>query len=156
MVDTTLHSRRATLADVPLLAELNQQFNHDEGHGTIASLKQLQARLHDWLASGEYAAVLFDHQGQTVAYALYREQAASINLRQFFVAGDRRRHGLGRRALALLFSDYWPADKRLSVDVPTRNERALAFWRSVGFLDYCTTLIMAPKQRPNPEQRTSP
>ena len=117
MVDVSLRSRRAELADVPLLAELNLQFNREEGHASSSStVKQLEARLQDWLASGEYAAVLFEYQGQTVAYALYREQASSINLRQFFVLGDRRRHGLGRRALAILFEDYWPPQKRLSVD----------------------------------------
>ncbi|GAB3263349.1 GNAT family N-acetyltransferase [Chitinimonas naiadis] len=148
-----LQSRPATLADVDLLAELSQQLRRDEGQRSSLSAVQLRERMHDWLAHEGYSAVLFDYDEQVVAYALYREQAGSIYLRQFFVSGDRRRLGLGRRALALLFEQYWPADKRLSVDVMSSNERALAFWRSVGFLDYSTTLIMAPKQRPN---RTSP
>lgn len=145
----TLQSRLATLADVDLLAELNQQLRRDEGQNTSQTAARLRERMHEWLAEEGYSAVLFEYDGQVVAYALYLEQTGSIYLRQFFVAGDRRRLGLGRRALAVLFEQYWPADKRLSVDVLNTNERALAFWRSVGFLDYSTTLIMAPKQRPN-------
>ncbi|WP_179958408.1 GNAT family N-acetyltransferase [Chitinimonas arctica] len=154
-MEAKLQSRRATPFDAEVLTELNLELLRDDASGGATTPAKIKARMLDWLSSGEYAAVLFEHEGEVVAYALYREQNASIYLRQFFVAKNRRRLGLGRRALAVLFEEYWPDGKRLSVDVLTSNERALAFWRSVGFLDYCTTLIMAPKQRPTLSPRTS-
>jgi predicted acetyltransferase len=80
---------------------------------------------------------------------LYREQPEEIYLRQLFVVRDRRRQGIGRQALQLLRSQFWPAHKRLTVEVLARNESATAFWRANGFQDYCLTLEIMPGTREN-------
>jgi predicted acetyltransferase len=103
------------------------------------TLPQLQERMRGWL-SGDYRAVIFEDGGDIVAHALYREQPDEIYLRQLFVVRDRRRRGLGRRAIEILRSDIWPTNKRLTVDVLLRNTSAIAFWRAVGYKDYCLTL----------------
>lgn len=56
------------------------------------------------------------------------------SVRQFFVARGERRRGIGRQAFALL-RRHWGA-REVTLDVLLHNERAVAFWRSVGFFDY--------------------
>lgn len=103
----------------------------------------LAERMEVWLAS-EYSALLFEENGAVVAYALYSEQPEKIYLRHFFVVRQRRRQGIGRAALRILRSKIWPKDKRLTVDVLIRNAAAIAFWRAVGYQDYCLTLEILP------------
>lgn len=136
--------RFATLDDCPLLAELNHQLLEDESHrNRFMTLPQLEGRMRVFL-SGEYRAVMFEDGKDIVAYALYREQPDEIYLRQLFVVRERRRYGLGRRAVEILRSDIWPKGKRLTVDVLLGNTSAIAFWRAVGFKDYLLGLEMLP------------
>jgi predicted acetyltransferase len=123
-----LNFRRATLNDCPLLAELNHQLIRDEGHRNKMMVPELEQRMKGWLAS-EYAAVLFENDGEVVAYALYREQPEEIYLRQLFVVRNRRRKGLGKEAVKILLSKIWPKNKRLTVEVLVQNEASVAFWR---------------------------
>ena len=109
------------------------------------TVPELEQRMKGWLAS-EYAAVLFEDGKEMVAYALYREQPEEIYLRQLFVARNRRRQGIGRRAFEILRSKIWPANKRLTVDVLVQNAAAVAFWRAVGYKDFSLMLEILPEQ----------
>jgi predicted acetyltransferase len=82
--------------------------------------------------------------GEAVAYALYREDATEIYLRQFFVLRHLRRKGIGRRAVEILISQLWPKTKRLTVEVLTQNQSAVAFWRAMGYKDYSLALEIMP------------
>ena len=138
-----MNFRKATPDYSSLLAELNHQLICDEGHRNKMTVPELEQRMKDWLTS-EYAAVIFETDGEIVAYALYREQTAGIYLRHFFVVRTRRRQGIGREAFDILRSQIWPKDKRLTVDVLVQNTAAIAFWRSVGCRDYSLTLEVLP------------
>ena len=140
-----LKFRPATQDDCGLLAELNHQLIRDEGHRNPMSVPQLEQRMMDWLAS-EYRAVLFEADGEVVAYALFREQPDQIYLRQLFVVRHKRRRGFGRKAVQILRSHIWPRDKRLTVEVLVANESAVAFWRAVGYVDYALTLEVTPQR----------
>lgn len=135
--------RPAVLDDCPLLAQLNHQLIRDEGHRNRMSVSELEERMKDWL-SGEYRATVFEDGDEVVAYALFREQSEEIYLRQFFVVRHRRRQGLGRRAWELLRSQVWPKSKRLTVEVLLSNGSGIAFWRALGYSDYCLTLEILP------------
>ena len=135
--------RRATKDDCPLLAELNHQLIRDEGHRNRMTVPELEQRMRGWLA-GEYVAILFEEGGEVVAYALYREQPEEIYLRQLFVTRTRRREGLGKKAMHLLFSEVWPKTKRLTVEVLVANTAAVAFWRAVGYRDHSLALEIMP------------
>ena len=139
-----MNFRRATLNDCALLAELNHQLIRDEGHRNRMTVPELEQRMKGWLAS-EYAAALFENDGEVVAYALYREQPEEIYLRQLFVARNRRRQGIGRQAVEILRSKIWPKNKRLTVEVLVQNKAAVAFWRAVGYKDYSLTLEILPE-----------
>ena len=141
-----MNFRRAIVNDAALLAELNHQLLHDEGHrNRNMSIPELEQRMRGWLAS-EYAAMVFEDGGAIVAYALYREQPEEIYLRQLFIARNRRRKGIGRQAVEILRTKIWPANKRLTVDVLVQNTTAIAFWRAVGYQDYCLALEILPEK----------
>jgi GNAT superfamily N-acetyltransferase len=137
--------RFATDRDLDLLAEWNHQLIRDEGHRNRMTVPELQERMRGWLG-GEYKAVIFASAGESVAYALYKESATEVYLRQLFVRRDRRRQGIGREAVAILRDRLWPRHKRLTVEVLTANGPAVAFWRSVGYKDYCLTLEIMPTE----------
>src|ERR1700742_351256 len=84
--------RIATSDDCLQLAELNQQLIQDEGHRNRMTAPELEQRMRDWLA-GEYRAVIYEDGGEVIAYALYRERAEEIYLRQLFVVRHRRGQG---------------------------------------------------------------
>src|SRR5712691_3812954 len=131
--------RLATLDDCGLLADLNHQLIRDEGHRNPMTVAQLEQRMRGWLAE-EYRAVIYEDEDEVVAYALFREQPDEIYLRQLFVVRDRRRYGIGRRAVEILRSSVWPRHKRLTVEVLVSNKNAVAFWRAMGYADYSLTL----------------
>ena len=135
--------RRATRDDCGLLAELNHRLIRDEGHRNPMTVLQLEERMRGFI-EGEYRAVLFEQEGEVVAYALYRERPDEIYLRHLFVVRYRRRQGIGRRALEILRSQLWPKNKRLAVEVLVANQAAVAFWRAMGYLDYALTLEIMP------------
>ncbi|MGD1018833.1 MAG: GNAT family N-acetyltransferase [Verrucomicrobiia bacterium] len=135
--------RLATADDCPLLAKLNHQLIHDEGHRNPMTVPELEQRMRRWL-EGEYVAILFEEAGKVVAYALYRERPDEIYLRQLFVVRQRRRKGLGKQAMRLLRTEIWPTTKRLTVEVLVANTAGVAFWRSVGYRDYSLQLEIMP------------
>src|SRR5437867_1941286 len=119
--------RPATLDDCALLAELNHQLIQDEGHRNRMTVPELEERMRGWL-SDEYRAIIYEDRGEVVAYALFREQPEEIYLRQLFVGRNRRRQGIGRRAVEILRCEVWPRNKRLTVEVLVANSQAVSFW----------------------------
>lgn len=123
---------------------MNHQLIADEGHRNAMTVPQLEERMRGWL-SEEYQAIFFEDPVEVVAYALFREQPDEIYLRHFFVVRHRRRQNIGRRAMRMLFNEIWPKDRRLTVTVLMMNEAGIAFWRAVGYADYCLTLEIVPR-----------
>jgi ribosomal protein S18 acetylase RimI-like enzyme len=131
--------RTATRADVPLLARMNQQLIRDEKHRNQMTLPELEERMAGFLA-GQYEAVLFSQADRACGYALFRREPDDVYIRQLYVDAEFRRQGIGRAAIEWLVVNRWAKAPRVRMDVLVDNERALAFWRAVGFEDYCITL----------------
>jgi ribosomal protein S18 acetylase RimI-like enzyme len=131
--------RQAKAPDATLLGEMNHRLIRDEGHRNPMTVAELAGRMAEWLAA-EYEAVLFEDDAGVAGYALFRREPEHIYLRQFYVEPQRRRQGIGRAAIAHLLQHHWQDRARIRVDVLSGNEAAIAFWRSVGFADYCLTL----------------
>ncbi|MGD1277394.1 MAG: GNAT family N-acetyltransferase [Tepidisphaeraceae bacterium] len=131
--------RIAALQDAPLIAQMNKQLIDDEGHRNPMSIAELEHRMSDWL-SGAYTAILFVRGGEPCGYALFRREPDHIYLRQFFVCRQHRRCGVGRAAITWLRRNAWADVPRIRIDVLVGNQAAIAFWRSVGFHDYCLTM----------------
>ncbi|MBN1584197.1 MAG: GNAT family N-acetyltransferase [Anaerolineae bacterium] len=142
--------RIATFEDVPLLAAMNRQLVHDEGHrNRFKPDAWFEERMRAFLA-GNYTAVLFEIESQVVAYALYvdhPDHADTIYLRQIFVDRAWRRRGIGRQALRILENEIWPPDKRLTVEVLVGNQAAWSFYHAVGFHDYSIELEIPAAER---------
>jgi GNAT superfamily N-acetyltransferase len=135
-----LQYRPATLADVRLLAEMNAALIRDEAHRNRMTVEQLAERMAGFLTAG-YEAVIFEREGQgAVGYALYQREPDWVYLRQFYVTPECRRRGIGRAALAWLRTNAWADSPRIRLEVLTGNSAGIAFWRAVGFADYCLTL----------------
>ncbi len=140
---SALTFREGRSSDLDQLAEWNHQLIRDEGHRHRMTVPQLAERMRGWLER-DYRAMVFELAGTPVAYALFREQPDEIYLRQLFVVPERRRQGIGRQAVALLRTTVWPVHKRLTVEVLTANADAVAFWRTVGYVDYSLMLEILP------------
>ncbi|MBM3837829.1 MAG: GNAT family N-acetyltransferase [Verrucomicrobia bacterium] len=135
--------RLATLADLDLLAALNEQLMQDEGHPNDLTRQQLADRMRTWL-QGEHRAVIFEEGQDLVAYALYCVGERSptdrfIFLRHFFVQRPLRRKGIGREAVRLLLTEVFPPNARVLLDVLYHNQAARAFWQKLGFTEHCLT-----------------
>ena len=107
------------------------------------TVPELARRMQGWLEA-EYQAVIFSDAARAVGYALYRPDTGTIHLRQFFICPEARRRGLGRAGFERLRREVWPPNVRLTVDVLEHNAAGVAFWRAVGFRDYCLTLEILP------------
>ena len=138
--------RFATASDCPLLGELNHQLIQDEGHRNRMSPAELAQRMEVWIAS-EYRALIFENEAELIGYALFRESADEIYLRQLFVSRNMRRRGFGRAMVKVLRSQIWPDNKRLTVEVLVANGAATQFWRALGYRDYALTLELLPQKR---------
>ncbi|MCE0521356.1 MAG: GNAT family N-acetyltransferase [Methylacidiphilales bacterium] len=138
-----MRHRLATPEDSGALAELNHQLIQDEGHRNSMTIPELAERMRGWFAA-DYRASIFEDDSGILAYALYREEKEYVYLRQLFVQRHKRRAGIGRQCMKILFTEIWPQDKRITVEVLTQNSTAITFWREVGFTDYSLSLEIYP------------
>jgi ribosomal protein S18 acetylase RimI-like enzyme len=138
-----MRHRLATPEDGEILAELNHQLIQDEGHRNPMTIPELAERMRGWLIA-DYRASIFEDDSGILAYALYREEKEYVHLRQLFVQRLKRRSGIGRQCMSILFSETWPQNKRITVDVLCQNLAAISFWRKVGFTDYSLSLEIYP------------
>ncbi|GMW00647.1 MAG: hypothetical protein AMXMBFR84_17840 [Candidatus Hydrogenedentota bacterium] len=120
------------------LARMNQKLIADEGHRNPMTFEELRQRMLAWLSS-EYEATVLRCDAKTVGYALFRRETEFIYLRQFWIAPEYRRRGIGRAAIAWLETNVWHGH-RIRLDVLVNNAPGIAFWRAVGFEDYCLTM----------------
>lgn len=137
--------RVASVEDCPRLAALNAQLIQDEGHRNPMTVAPLEDRMRGWLLSGEYRALLWEDNAEVVAYAVFRDTATEVYLRQFFVVRHRRREGIGRQAIEALLTQVWSRHKRWTVSVLVKNAPAVAFWRAMGYTDYAMILEIMPQ-----------
>jgi GNAT superfamily N-acetyltransferase len=126
--------RQPTVDDLSRLGEWNAGMIRDEGHDNPMTVAELTLRMREWLA-GEYRARIFVCDGIDAGYALYRELPEFVHVRQFYVASEQRRRGIGAAALQALREREFAAGKRVLVEAMIWNAAALAFWRTCGFCD---------------------
>ncbi len=130
--------QKASQPDCSLLATLNHQLIRDEGHRNSMTVDQLTIRMESWLAT-DYAAYIVRLDAEPTGYALFRTETEFIYLRQFFVHPDFRRRGIGSSAFQWLNDNIWH-NELVRIDVLCANNAGIAFWRSMGFDDYCITM----------------
>ena len=130
-----LEIRKAELADVGELAELNRLLIADERHPNPMTVAELAERMRTWLGA-EYVGYLGLVAGKVVAYALYREDGAHHYLRHLYVARQHRRRGVATALLDWLYANVWH-DKSVRTDVLAHNSGAITFYKRYGFKTGC-------------------
>lgn len=133
-------------SDAPLLADINRQLIEDEWGGGGMSLERLEERMRRWIAEDDYKAILFQENGETVAYSLISVDEDSAFIRHFFVLHEHRGRGVGRQAIDTLFGEIIPREARVTLDVLASNVGGHQFWRSVGFRDYAIRMERLPAE----------
>lgn len=141
-----MNVRTATPAEVPLLASLNKQLQIDEEHRLRMEIAELEPRMAGWLQEEGYEAAMFERDGETIGYALFRREQDHVYLKQFFICRPFRWQGLGRQAFEWLVRHAWHDMPHVYLDVLVNNERGIAFWQSLGFQDYCLTMEFQPRR----------
>ena len=123
--------------DVPELALMNKRLIDDEKSDNPMNIEELGERMRGFLG-GEYSAYFFDAEGERIGYALVKNTATPLYLRQFFIAERHRRKHYGRQAFRLLM-DRLGVDT-IDVDVLPWNEAGRSFWKSCGFEEICVSM----------------
>lgn len=148
----SIQFRRATVADVATLAEMNKQLIIDEGSRNPMEIDALAGRMEQWLKEGR-TAVLLLRDDDIIGYLLYwtnREEyypySETVHIRQFFIKRNFRRRGIGQIAFETIVREYFPPDVTITLDVLESNPEAKAFWLKQGFNIYHTTLRREPPQ----------
>ncbi|GAB5493769.1 MAG: hypothetical protein Phog2KO_39840 [Phototrophicaceae bacterium] len=138
--------RPATLEDVPILAEMNQQLIIDEGSPNPMDLAELKQRMVKWL-SADRDAVIVERGEEIIGYMLFWRMADefypykdSIYIRQFFIQPSFRRRGIGQVAFDRIIDEFLDEGAALTLDVLESNPEGKAFWAKLGFLEYHTTM----------------
>ena len=134
------HFRFAVTDDIPILSQMNRQLIVEEKHRNNMTMPELVERMRGFLA-GEYKAVVFEVDGQIVGHALYRQDPEWFYIRQFFVQPTHRRRGVARASIEWMMKNCWQAGSaRVRLDVLSWNPGGIAFWRAIGFTDYCIAM----------------
>ena len=128
---------RCTAEDIPRLAQMNKRLIEDEGSANPMTVPELETRMAGFLC-GEYSAFFFEEGGDVVGYALVRNTASPLYLRQFYIERECRRRHYGEQAFRLLLGHL--QTDTIDVDVLPRNEAGLAFWKSLGFTETCISM----------------
>ena len=138
--------RMATLADVPLLAQMNAQLNLDIHSPNTMSLEALEERMLGWL-SADREAVMVIREERCIGYLLYRRgvdeyypYGEHISVRQYFIEASSRRLGLGKLAFQRIVKEILSPDTPLLLEVLHSSPESLEFWHKLGFHTYFTTL----------------
>jgi len=134
-----LYFRYVTDEDINTLAVMNNQLIEDERHRSKMTVQDLEIRIRKWLSKNYHAAIA-EEKDEIIAYALWRRDPDWIYLRQLFVNRNKRRQGIGRAFIKWLHENAWKKDKWIRVEALIVNPEGIAFWRAIGFKDYCITL----------------
>jgi ribosomal protein S18 acetylase RimI-like enzyme len=143
--------RRATLNDLPLLAQMNKRLIEDEGSANPMSMLQLETRMRGWLSS-DWHIDLFEQASAVIGYAIYRFQRNEVDtketvyIRHYYIEREARRQGLGREALRLLRTERFPKGATVYLEVLSHNTRGLNFWTALGFREYSVTMRLLPEE----------
>jgi GNAT superfamily N-acetyltransferase len=157
--EAAVEIRRATLKDVPLLAQMNKSLIRDEGSRNPMSIEALEIRMRGWL-SNNWTAVFILSGGEPAGYLLFQvrrddffPEQTVVFVRHFFVAPVYRRHGIGRAGFEHAAAEYFPAEARIILDVLAANETGNRFWLSLGFRAYAHTMERQPTAVEMPQVR---
>ncbi len=134
----TLKYKHATLHDAPRLARMNLELIQATAHRNPMNQEQLKQRMAQWLTK-EYTAIQFLLENEAIGYALYRQDPEWVYLRQIYIEKPYRQQGYGKQAILWLHNNVWKK-QRLRIEVLSKNDPAICFWKALGFEEYALTM----------------
>ena len=132
--------QKAELTDSKILGVMNKRLIEDEGHSNPMNTDELTERMRNFI-SKEYTAYLIVKEDEIAGYCLFRDDREYIYIRQLFVERDKRNIGLGKSCIQWLKSNLW-IDRKIRMDVLSKNKNGIEFWKKIGFQDYAITMEM--------------
>lgn len=137
--------RRASHNDAHQLAQWSYALAQEEGIRTTLTARQHEAQLGEWIASAQCVVHVIERGHAAVGFVIWGSHGPrEVFVREFFVARDARRQGIGRAAVSLMRSNVWPREARVSLRVLIGSAAYLSFWRACGFSDFSITLEQLP------------
>lgn len=122
--------KKCTLEDIPQLALLNKQLIEDEKSNNSMNIKELEARMHEFIST-DYDAYFFLNPERVVGYALVKNTCNPLYLRQFWIDRNYRKMHYGTLAFGALL-EILDVDN-IDIEVLPWNEPGIRFWESLGF-----------------------
>ena len=135
--------RMCSAGDCARLAEMNKRLIDDEKSDNPMSVGELEDRMKGFL-NNDHSAYFFLEDGQVIGYALVRNSADPVYLRQFFIDRDHRKQRCGTRAFQLLVEHL--GVKKLELEVLPWNEAGRSFRKSCGFKEISITMRYEEKK----------
>ena len=132
--------KKAELKDVKILGAMNKRLIDDEGHSNPMNIYELTERMRNFIVN-EYEAYLIVKENEISGYCLFRDDKEYIYIRQLYVERNNRKMGLGKSCIQWLKSNLW-INRKIRMDVLSKNTNGIEFWRKIGFKDYCITMEM--------------
>ncbi|MGM0882947.1 MAG: N-acetyltransferase family protein [Bacillota bacterium] len=136
--------RKATEADLKLLAQMNKELIQDEGSRNPMTIEQLEERMDGWIL-GEWEVEIIEKDNNIIGYAVYKHgkddfysKLKYIHLRQYYIGKDYRGRGYGTSALKQLLTHSFPEGVKVTIDVLESNPRGHNFLMKFGFSPYYT------------------
>ena len=129
------------------LARMNKALIEDEKSRNPMSVDDLRARFARFVADEGWIVEVFTLEKRVVGFITYRYEpdpvapdGRSVYLRQFYIARDQRRRGLGIAAVDLFKSARLHAGERVVLEVLESNPGGRAFWQRAGFVPYAAIM----------------
>ena len=139
---------KASITDLPTLAQMNQHLVEDQGSRNPFSIGEFEERLREWLNGTEWQINLFRDSKQILGYSVHRLQQdyyfpgeEIVYLRQFYIERLLRDRGTGRLAFETLRKACF-GDRKVFLDVLETNPGGRRFWQKLGFNPYLTSMIL--------------
>lgn len=133
-------------ADIDWLTEMNARMVDDMGQKNWPR-DRYRERFGSWIGGGHWHVDLFVENGDRVGYAVHQNRhdhfdtsQRVIHIRHFYVDRDHRRKGIGTAAFRALEEGRFNRRNAVTLDILPSNPAGLAFWQSLGFDTYYTTL----------------
>ena len=132
--------KKAEIKDVKILGVMNKRLIEDEGHSNPLNIDELTERMRKFIVN-EYEAYLIIKENEISGYCLFRDDKEYIYIRQLYVEENKRKMGLGKSCIQWFKSNLW-INRKIRMDVLSKNTNGIEFWRKIGFKDYCITMEM--------------
>ncbi len=123
--------RSAGIDDLDALTRMNVELRADERIDNVMTDAEVKERMWGFIRGKTYRVHVFQEESNIVGYSVVDVTRTPVYMRQFFIARNSRRRGLGRKFFHILVG-LLDVDA-IDVEVLAWNETAVEFYKKIGF-----------------------